>query len=66
VLHLVGLPVSRELDGLALEAALAADFRAAHPLRVVDGYGRRPSVAPAESSFDEQMLEELRSLGYIQ
>lgn len=66
VLHLVGLPVSRELDGHALEAALDAGFRAAHPVRGVDGYGRRPATAPAESAFDKQMIEELRSLGYIQ
>lgn len=66
VLHLVGLPVSGELDGRALEGALAAGFRAAHPLRHVAGYGRRPAATPAESAFDTQMLEELRSLGYIQ
>lgn len=66
VLHLVGLPVSRELGGRVLEAALNAAFRAAHPVRFVDSYGGRPPVAPAESTFDRQMLEELRSLGYIQ
>ncbi len=66
VLHLVGLPVSRELDGHVLEAALSAGFRAAHAPRVVAGYGSRPAGAPAESAFDTQMVEELRSLGYIQ
>lgn len=66
VLHLIGLPVSRELDGRVLEGALPAAFRGAHPVRVVDGYGRRPAAAPAESTFDKQMIEELRSLGYIQ
>jgi hypothetical protein len=66
VLHLVGLPVSRELDGRVLEAALAPSFRGAHPPRMVASYGRRPALRPAESAFDRDMLEELRSLGYIQ
>jgi hypothetical protein len=66
VLHLAGLPVSRELEGRALEASLGAGFRAAHPVRTVDSYGRRPPTRPAESAFDRDMLEELRSLGYVQ
>jgi hypothetical protein len=65
VLHLLGIPVSRELPGRVLEAALAPDFRAAHPVRVVASYGRRPPTRPAESGFDAAVLEELRSLGYI-
>ena len=65
-LHLAGLPKSRELDGAVLEAALDAGFRKAHPVRTVDSYGRRRVARPAESAFDREMLEELRSLGYIQ
>jgi len=66
VLHLAGLPRSRELPGRVLEAALDAGFRQAHPVRTVDSYGRRRVARPAESAFDREMLEELRSLGYIQ
>jgi hypothetical protein len=65
VLHLLGLPVSRELDGRVLEEVLAPGFRAQHPLRFVAAYGRRAAPQPAQSEFDQQMLEELRSLGYI-
>jgi hypothetical protein len=65
VLHLAGLPVSRELEGRVLEEALREEFRRAHPPRTVASYGRRPPGRPAESSFDRDMLEELRSLGYI-
>lgn len=65
VLHLVGLPVSRELEGHVLEAAFSAEFRKTHPVRSVDRYGRRPTHAPTESGFDREMIEELRSLGYI-
>jgi hypothetical protein len=65
VLHLLGLPRSREMDGRVLEAALDGAFRAAHPVRTVDSYGTRAATRPTESRFDEAMLEELRSLGYI-
>jgi hypothetical protein len=66
VLHLLGLPKSRELDGQTLEPALAEAFRRDHPVRLVDSYGRRPASRPAQSDFDEQVLEQLKSLGYLQ
>jgi hypothetical protein len=66
VLHLLGLPRSRELDGQVLEAALSASFRRDHPVRSVDSYGRRQPSRPADSAFDQEVLEQLRSLGYIQ
>jgi hypothetical protein len=66
VLHLVGLPVSDELLGRVLEGALSPGFRAAHPVRRVPSYGLRAQGRLRESAFDRDMLEELRSLGYIQ
>jgi hypothetical protein len=66
VLHLLGMPVSEELEGGVLDNALAPAFRAAHPVRRVKSYGARPQGRPRESAFDREMLEELRSLGYIQ
>jgi hypothetical protein len=65
VLHLLGLPRSRELDGRVLDEGLAAPFREAHPVRTVDSYGGRSAGRPADSGFDHAMLEELRALGYI-
>ncbi len=65
VLHLLGLPVSGELEGHVVESALAPAFRAAHPVRRVERYGRRAAARAAESSFDREMMDELRSLGYI-
>jgi len=66
VLHLAGLPRSGELEGRVLEDALSPAFRAAHPVRTVTSYGRRVAGRPAESAFDRDMLEQLRSLGYVQ
>jgi len=65
VLHLVGLPTSRELPGAVLEAALRPEFRTEHPVRLVASLGRRPLARAAESDFDREVLEELRSLGYL-
>jgi hypothetical protein len=66
ILHLAGLPRSRELEGRVLEEALSPTFRAAHPVRTVASYGRRAAGRPAESAFDRDLLEQLRSLGYVQ
>jgi hypothetical protein len=65
VLHLVGLPVSQEMEGRVLTGAFTPAFAAAHPVRRVPTYGRRPTARQAESAFDEEMLEQLRSLGYV-
>jgi Type I phosphodiesterase / nucleotide pyrophosphatase len=65
VLHLAGLPASAELDGRVLEAALTPSFLSTHPVRRVATYGRRPPSRAGGSAFDRDVLEELRSLGYI-
>ena len=66
LLHLLGLPRSRELDGRVLEGALSPSFRRDHPVRLVDTYGRRPVARADRSDFDQDVLEQLKSLGYIQ
>jgi hypothetical protein len=65
VLHLAGLPVSDEMDGRVLEAALTPSFAQDHPVRHVSRFGER-RAARAASGFDREMIEELRSLGYIE
>jgi hypothetical protein len=66
VLHLLGLPTSQELDGHVLEEAFDPTFRKANPLRRVSTYGSHPRGRLAESAFDKDVVEELRSLGYVQ
>jgi hypothetical protein len=66
LLDLVGLPISRELDGRVLDALVSEAFRLTHPVRTVAGYGRRPRLGPTESAFDPEVVQELKSLGYIQ
>lgn len=65
ILYLCGLPVSDELEGEALVGALAGEFRERHPLRHVSSYGRGARERATPSSFDPQLVEELKALGYI-
>lgn len=68
LLHVLGLPVSEELEGRVLTDLLAPAFVTAHPVRSTPTYGRRqpPPVRPGAVPLDDAALERLRSLGYIQ
>jgi hypothetical protein len=66
VLHLLGLPRSEELDGRILTEALDPAFLAAHPVRSVRTYGSHRRGPVAETAFDKDVVEELKSLGYVQ
>lgn len=65
LLHLLGLPVSRELPGSPLEAAFDPAFRRSHPVRAIASYGRRPVSRPEDGGFDHELVEQLRGLGYV-
>jgi len=67
VLYLLGIPAGRDMDGRILVEAIDPKVLAAHPPSWIAthetgqrGRGARPSPV------DEEILEELRSLGYIQ
>lgn len=68
LLHVLGLPVSGELEGRVLIDLLAPAFVTAHPVRSTPTYGRRqpPPARPGAVPLDDAALERLRSLGYIQ
>jgi hypothetical protein len=67
LLYLLGLPASRELPGRPRTDLMSGDFTARVRIRTVDSYGPRlpaprpPSAAP----LDREMLDRLRSLGYV-
>lgn len=68
VLALYGLPVPRDGDGQPLAQALTADFLREHRVAWIDSYGGARQVsdeALARSNGDAEMIEKLRSLGYI-
>jgi predicted AlkP superfamily phosphohydrolase/phosphomutase/Flp pilus assembly protein TadD len=71
VLYLAGLPVADDMDGRVLLEAIDDDFRARFPPRRIPSYeavGRplaRVQQALAAGDADREMIERLRSLGYV-
>lgn len=71
VLALMGIPVGRDLDGKVLEAVISAEHLARHPITWIETHttadwqeGR--DRMPEEHLLDEERLEQLRSLGYLE
>jgi hypothetical protein len=67
ILHMLGVPISRELPGTPLLALFDADFVRRYPVRQVATYGS-PSIPSADRSgqpLDQEMIDRLRSLGYV-
>ncbi len=68
LLYLEGIPTGRDMDGRPLFSAIKPEFLNGHPVTVVASHdkGFRQKGKPASSDMDKDMLEELKSLGYIQ
>jgi hypothetical protein len=67
LLYALGVPASRELHGRPLTELFDAGFTARVPPRVVDAFGP-PALAPRQpgaAPLDREMLERLKSLGYV-
>jgi hypothetical protein len=67
LLSLCGLAPARDLAGQALTEFLAPADPAALPAEPVDSYGyaEASDIEAADEAFDQEMLDRLRSLGYI-
>jgi predicted AlkP superfamily phosphohydrolase/phosphomutase len=66
VLAILGVPVSMDLEGRALQEALDPRFALQHAVEFVEGYDlAEPAGGPEASDLDANVLERLRSLGYI-
>jgi len=68
ILALFGLPVARDMDGQPLSEVLEAGFVAQHPVAWIDSYGgirSQTGEAAVASAGDQEVIEKLRSLGYI-
>jgi hypothetical protein len=67
ILHALGIPISRELPGAPLLALFSPDFVRRYPIRQVATYGP-PSIDNIDRSgqpLDQEMIDRLRSLGYV-
>ncbi len=67
VLYALGIPASRAIAGKPLTSLFDERFVDRVPVRTVETYGRRVAAPPAQSGqpLDKEMLERLRSLGYV-
>jgi arylsulfatase A-like enzyme len=66
ILYALGLPVGEDFAGRARTELFREEFRRAHPLRTIKTWGTREGATGAKASkADEDLLNQLRSLGYI-
>jgi predicted AlkP superfamily phosphohydrolase/phosphomutase/Tfp pilus assembly protein PilF len=80
ILYLLGLPVAQDMPGKALQGALKAEFLDRHPMDSVPSYedlepggGERVAEssadqgegAPLTGGAEEEIIDQLRSLGYV-
>ncbi|HVJ28019.1 MAG TPA: hypothetical protein VM493_10785 [Vicinamibacterales bacterium] len=67
VLHMLGLPISREVSGAPILNLFSTEFAGRFPVRGIESYGRRVSPAGSRDGqpLDQEMIERLKSLGYV-
>lgn len=68
ILYLMGLPIAKDMDGKVLTSAIAPCYLKKNPIQYIESYGElEPSSLQYETgnSYDEKLLERLRSLGYV-
>jgi hypothetical protein len=67
ILHSLGVPVARDLEGKVIEGLFEPEFLKKHPVRFVKGYGLKGIVPQSTTGqpLDAEAIERLRSLGYI-
>jgi hypothetical protein len=67
VLTALGVPVAQDLESPALRALFSAQFQQQFPVRTVPTYGERHLTPQARTGqpLDREMIERMRSLGYV-
>jgi hypothetical protein len=67
ILHALGVPVARDLDGGVMSGLFTPESLMRLPVRYVSTYGQRGavSVARGDEPLDQEVIDRLRSLGYV-
>jgi hypothetical protein len=65
LLACLGFPTSREMDGRPRTDFLREEALRERPLVEIESFGERGIPEVTASQYDEEFLERLRSLGYI-
>lgn len=67
MLYAMALPLAADFDGKAWTTLFSPTFQSAHPAQSIPSYGQLQSAKPTENqATDQEMLDQLRALGYIQ
>lgn len=65
LLYGLGLPVAEDFDGEVWKQLYTRRFRRQNPLQTISTWGVRDAAGPKESEVDDEILGELRALGYL-
>lgn len=65
LLYGLGLPVARDFAGRAWRELYTRAFRRGVSLAEIDSWGTRAGEGAATSAVDEELVDELRALGYL-
>jgi hypothetical protein len=65
VLYAIGLPVADDFAGRARTEIFTEDFRSLHPLQTIPTWGERDADGGRSSAVDEELVDRLRALGYL-
>ena len=65
MLYALGLPVAEDFAGRAWVELFDEDFRGRHPLRTIASWGAEDEGFASPSTHDQQLIDELRALGYL-
>jgi len=66
LLYAIGLPVAEDFAGRALTELFTDAFRTTHPLQTIPTWGAPTEGEGRASDIDEELLDQLRALGYIE
>jgi predicted AlkP superfamily phosphohydrolase/phosphomutase len=65
VLYAIGLPVAEDFAGRARTEIFSAAFREAHALQTIPTWGAPTDGENRASDVDEELVDQLRALGYV-
>lgn len=66
VLYAIGLPVAEDFAGRTRTEIFSESFLAAHPLQMIPTWGKPIEGENRASAVDEELVDQLRALGYIE
>ena len=65
LLYAMNLPIAEDFDGTAFTQLMTAEFRSRYPVQTIPSWGTLAARGPTPSAVDEQLIEDLRALGYL-